>query len=219
MNQGLQIRYALLQVQRGCSRATNIICIVLKYLDKHEKKNRCIMNQGLQIRYALLQVQLLLQYNTDSKINKLAKLRRCVSRVHFGQWPHGSISSKFGHHMAPLSLVPNLSTKWGSTLLYHDSLLSGCWDAMRWSLQKPKYQYKDLTTNGATSKFGHHMAPLSLVPNLSTKWGHFQIWPPYGTHFHLFQIWAPNGATSKFGHQMAPLALVPNFATRWRHVH
>ena len=30
------------------------------------------MNQGLQIRYALLQVQLLLQYNTDFKINKLA---------------------------------------------------------------------------------------------------------------------------------------------------
>ena len=67
--------------------------------------------QGLQIRYALLQVQLLLQYDTDSKINNLAKLRTCVSRVHFGQWPHGSISSKFGHHMAPLALV--LSTKWG----------------------------------------------------------------------------------------------------------
>ena len=139
---------------RGRSRATNKICIVLKYFDKHEKTNLCIMNQGLQIRYALLQVQLLLQYNTDSKINKLAKLRRCVSRVHFGQWPHGSISSKFGHHMAPLSLVPNLSTKWGSTLLYHVSLLSGCWDEMRWSLHKPKYQYKDITTNGATSKFG-----------------------------------------------------------------
>ena len=45
----------------------------------------CITTQGLQIRYALLQVQLLLQYNADSKINKLAKLRRCVSRVHFGQ--------------------------------------------------------------------------------------------------------------------------------------
>ena len=28
-----------------------------------------------------------------------------------------------------------------STLLYHVSLLSGCWD--RWSLQKPKYQYRD----------------------------------------------------------------------------
>ena len=144
--QGLQIRYASF---------SNILTNMKNYL--------CIMNQGLQIRYALLQVQLLLQYNTDSKINKLAKLRRCESRVHFGQWPHGSISSKFGHHMAPLSLVPNLSTKWGSTLLYHVSLLSGCWDEMRWSLQKPKYQYKDITTNGATSKFGHQMAPLALA--------------------------------------------------------
>ena len=39
---------------------------------KNQKVNLCIMNQGLQIRYALLQVQLLLQYNTDFKINKLA---------------------------------------------------------------------------------------------------------------------------------------------------
>ena len=42
------------------------------------------MNQSLQIRYVLLQVQLLLQYNTDSNIKKLAKLRRCLSRVLFG---------------------------------------------------------------------------------------------------------------------------------------
>ena len=36
------------------------------------------MNQGLQIRYALLQVQQLLQYNTDSKINKLVwKIHNC----------------------------------------------------------------------------------------------------------------------------------------------
>ena len=132
--QGLQIRYASF---------SNILTNMKNYL--------CIMNQGLQIRYALLQVQLLLQYNIDSKINKLAKLRRCVSRVHFGQWPHGSISSKFGHHMAPLS----------------------------------------------------------LVPNLSTKWGHFQIWPPDGA----------TCISSKFCHQMAPHALVPNLATRWHHLH
>ena len=54
--QGLQIRYASF---------SNILTNMKNYL--------CIMNQGLQIRYALLQVQLLLQYNTDSKINKLAK--------------------------------------------------------------------------------------------------------------------------------------------------
>ena len=79
--QGLQIRYASF---------SNILTNMKNYLS--------IMNQGLQIRYALLQVQLLLQYNTDSKINKLAKLRRCVSRVHFG--------IHFGKHIVLNVLCP-----------------------------------------------------------------------------------------------------------------
>ena len=155
------------------------------------------MNQGLQIRYALLQVQLLLQYNTDSKINKLAKLRRCVSRVHFGQWPHGSISSKFGHHMAPLSLVPNLSTKWGHFQIW--------------------------PPDGATcisSKFCHKMAPRALVPNLATRWGHCTDFK-FG-HLLTLQIGSPSGTTcigSTFGHQVAPLSLVLNLAPRLGHLH
>ena len=77
MNQGLQIRYALLQVQRGRSRATNKICIVLKYFDKHEKTNLCIMNQGLQIRYALLQVQLLLQVSVSEILTDFLSQKFC----------------------------------------------------------------------------------------------------------------------------------------------
>ena len=54
--------------------------------------------------------------------------------------------------------------------------------------------------------------PLTLVPNLATKWH----------HLHKLQIWPPDGATCicyKFGHQMAPLTLVTNLVTRWRHLH
>ena len=67
---GLQIRYASFS-----DILTNM---------KNKKNYLCIMNHSLQIRYVLLQVQLLLQYNTDSYIKKLAKLRRCLSRVLFG---------------------------------------------------------------------------------------------------------------------------------------
>ena len=50
-------------------------------------------------------------------------------------------------------------------------------------------------------KFGHQMAPLTLVVNLATRW----------RHLHWLQIWPPDGATCmsyKFGHQMAQLEMV-----------
>ena len=56
------------------------------------------------------------------------------------------------------------------------------------------------------------MAPLALVPNLTTRWH----------HLHYLQIWPPDGATcisSKFGHQMAPPALVTNLLTSFSHLH
>ena len=58
------------------------------------------------------------------------------------------------------------------------------------------------TPDGATSidyKFGHPMAPIALVPNLTTRCH----------HLHWLPIWPLDGATRisyKVGHQMAPLA-------------
>ena len=63
-----------------------------------------------------------------------------------------------------------------------------------------------------SSKFGHQMAQLALVPNLATRWH----------HLHLLQIWPSDGATCiscKFSHQVAPFALVANLTARWRHLH
>ena len=71
------------------------------------------------------------------------------------------------------------------------------------------------TPDGATSidyKFGHPLAPIALVPNLTTRCN----------HLHWLLIWPLDGATRisyKVGHQMAPLALVPNLTTRWRRLH
>ena len=58
------------------------------------------------------------------------------------------------------------------------------------------------------SKFDHQMAPIALVPYLTTRWH----------HLHWLQTWPPDGTTwisYKFGHQMSPLVLVPNLTTRW----
>ena len=48
---------------------------------------------------------------------------------------------------------------------------------------------------------GHQMAPLALVPYLTTRWH----------HLHWLQTWTPDGITWiswKFGHQMSPLVPV-----------
>ena len=91
------------------------------------------------------------------------------------------ISSKFGHEMAPLTLVTNLVTRW-----------------------RLLHQFQIWLPDSAcciSSKFGHQMAPLALVTNLVTRW----------RLLYQFQIWSLDGAcciSCKFGHQMAPLALV-----------
>ena len=51
-----------------------------------------------------------------------------------------------------------------------------------------------------SSKFGHHMVPLTLVTNLATRW----------RHLHWLRIWPPDGTTCidfKVGHQVMLHAL------------
>ena len=96
--------------------------------------------------------------------------------------------------------------------------------------------------------FYHHMAPIELVANLTTRW---RLLPFASRRFcnhmiiHCLQFWPPGGATctdckfghqkeplasvanwatiicigSKFGHEVSPLALVPKLATRLPHMH
>ena len=62
--------------------------------------------------------------------------------------------------------------------------------------------------NCISCKFAHQMAPLALVPYLTTRWH----------HLHWLQTWPPDGTTwisCKFGHQMSPLVLDTNLTTRW----
>ena len=129
----------------------------------------------------------------------------------FQIWPPDGancISCKFAHQMAPLALVPYLTTRW-----HH----------LHWLQTWPP----DGTT-WISYKFGHQMSPLVLVPNLTTRWlftnlttrwhhlHQFQIWSPDGAtcinskHLHFFQIWPPDSSTCisfKFCHQMALLWL------------
>ena len=52
----------------------------------------------------------------------------------------------------------------------------------------------------SNSKFGQHMAPLTLVANLATRW----------RHLHWLRIWPPDGTTcinSKVGHKVTSHAL------------
>ena len=114
-----------------------------------------------------------------------------------------SIGSKFGQlYVVPVVLVQNLTTSRCHQNWFHI-----------WT-----------TCNAISigSNFGHQVALLALVTNLTTRW----------RNLHQLQNCQPDGATCisskfghqmaatgigcKFGHQMAPLALVTNLATRWR---
>ena len=61
-------------------------------------------------------------------------------------------------------------------------------------------------------KFVDPMAPLALVPNLTTRCH----------HLHWLPIWPPDGTTCIsciFDHQVAPIALNANLPTRCSHLH
>ena len=64
------------------------------------------------------------------------------------------------------------------------------------------------SVNSISCKFGHQMALLVFVANLTTRWHHLQY----------LQIWLPDGITCisyKFGHQMAPLRDDSPFQIGW----
>ena len=84
--------------------------------------------------------------------------------------------------MKLLELVANLATRWRHLhwlpILPPDAPLA--------------YWFQIWPPDGAnciSCKFAHQMAPLSLVPYLTTRWHHFhwlQTWPPDGTSKHFY---------------------------------
>ena len=123
-----------------------------------------------------------------------------------GYWVH-NLSKSFNLNTLKLisvkllELVANLATRWRHLhwlpILPPDASLA--------------YWFQIWPPDGAnciSCKFAHQMAPLALVPYLTTRWH----------HLHWLQTWPPDGTTwisYKFGHQMSPLVLVPNLTTRW----
>ena len=130
---------------------------------------------------------------------------------------------------------------YGNVLIWIYSDVHLCWNVhdcpmmpQNWNLdpkialQNPEEQRTQNLSNllnnrwppDCISKFGHRLAPLSLVPNLGVlRWGILTI-ITRRSHLHQLEIGSPGGTTcigSKFGHLVAPLALVPKLAARLHH--